>query len=1163
MTAREDPARAAASWGAPSPATLHAPSERGRALAARLLAAAALAWATPPARASPGAFSAVDPARIEAGSWYDGATIHVRGSVGAASQVAVRVTGPEERRAFNRRARIGGLLWGGVEHVWFDGAPSLYAVFTSAALGALAPGPVRERLSLGYDPLAAHATVRGHGAGDQALFRELVKLKESEGLYRIDPGAVRLSDAEGGRRAFDVAVPIPSTAPPGELDVAVFELADGAVVAHDAARVELRRVGMPAFLFRLSHEQGALSGILAVVVLLATGVAVDLLGSRRRARPHPALVLLSGLARTVDEAVLAARHRPRTRGDVALLQARYRLFRALLALNNEVLEDLTELEEESTWTSFRHPRVRMGIRALFDGTADLVGVLNELTEHRYFDLANVVATLRADVFRFLAQSEGRERSRLTLALSEIRSETASEVGDKALHLARVECDLGLRVPEGFVVTVAAYHELLEAGGLAARLRAVLAPARADDPEDFRRRCEEAQALVRGAAAPGAVADAIEAAARSLGDGERFAVRSSAAGEGGPLSFAGQFESCLNVPGRGLLEAWKRVVASRYAPRAVFYRRAAGLADVDTPMAVLVQRMVPARASGVLFTRLPDEPRGRALVVSATVGLGMAVSAGTPSADQLLVAREAPHAVLRRRISRKPARLVGAQDGVVAVALEEREQLRASIDDGEASRLAAAALAVERYFGAPQDLEWAFSERGELFILQARALRVERPRPAPGPVPEGARPLLRGGDPVWHGRAVGPVHVARTAEELEATGRGDLLVVPELLPDAVAVLPRVCGVVVERGAITGHAASLLREFRVPSLVGAAGAVASLATGAVVSLDVASRGVYAGALWPELRGRVPATALGERSLGLPAPLAGKLTKLSGAFFVGSWACQSLHDVVRFAHEKAIQAMFEVGDHLLASPLGGMRRVESREPLFVHLLDLGGGLRPGAGDGRSVRPEDVASAPFRALWRGLADAAFLPRRPERPPPSPSVLAATRAMSPGDEGAPNYACVTESYLNLNSRGGIERERLRVRPRRQAYHFVVVDSFLSENRNENHIRLRLKGGGAAPWQRTLRAEVGAGILRARGFTATVTGDLLNGWMAGVDRSAGAEALATIGRLLRFLARLDLWMTGEAEVGPRVEAFLDAEARARGEARADVVQPAAGAGAPG
>jgi pyruvate,water dikinase len=917
---------------------------------------------------------------------------------------------------------------------------------------------------------------------------------------------------------------------------------------------------MPALLHRLAHEHATLFGLLAVLALVASGIVVDLLGSRTPTQQHPAVVLLTGVVRGIDESVLASRHRPRSHEEVERMQAKYRLFRTFLALNNEVLENLAELEEESSWTSFHHVRVRMGIRALFDGTADLVAVLNELTGHRYFDLTNVVTSLRADVFRFIEKAAERNRARFTLQMKEIGSDTAEHVGEKAASLARLDCDLGLAVPEFFVVTAAAFREFLESGGLASQLRTILAPSRLDAPEDFRRRCETAQAIVRSARVPAAVARAIEEAYRSSGfpEGQCLAVRSSAGGEGGALSFAGQFDTYLDVPASRLVDAWKDVVVSRYSPRAVFYRHAAGLADVDTPMSVIFQRLIRARASGVLFTRRPDEPKGQVLLLSAGLGLGPEVAAGIANADQLVVSRAKPHRVLERRIAARPGGVVEPESGVIRLAVGPQEHLQASITDEDAARLSAVALDIERYFGGPQDIEWAFDGDGRMYVLQSRPLRTARPE-AYGAVAPGTPVLVQGGDPVWQGRAVGRVHLARTAAELESTPTGALLVVSELRPDCVRVLPRVCGIVAERGMITGHSASLVREFRIPTLFGVPGALDALAPGRRVSLDVASRSVFDGILWPELRGRLPATVRGHRAVGLPDLLAGKLTKLSGSAFVGTWACQSLHDVVRFAHEKAIQAIFDIGDRLLDSPIGGVRILDAGKPLYVHLLDLGGGIRPEAAPGDRVTPGEIASVPFRAVWRGLTDPDFHPQRPERPPPSPFVLAATLAMPPADGlGAPNYACITESYLNLSSRGGMERDPIRARPRRQAVHFVVVDSFLSDNPNENHIRMRLKGGGAAPWQRTLRAQVAAEILRLHDFTTTVTGDLMNGWIRGIDRDTGGERLASIGRLLRFLGRLDMWMTHEADVKERVDAFMEAEAAALAPASGGANGPAGG-----
>jgi pyruvate, water dikinase len=1098
---------------------------------------AAAACLVAPRPVAGGTFSSVEPARVEAGTFYSGATLHVHGRIGERSQVAIRVMGPSEHHTFNRRGKIGGLIWGGVEHVTFHHALSLYAVYTSAALPVVAPPALRARLLLGYETLEAQMEVVGAEVDKREMVDNFVHLKEREGLYRLAPGAVHLAEAEGGERTFDARVPLPATAPQGEVEVAVFEFADGSVAAEETTHVQLQRVGMPAYLFRLAHERGTLFGFLTVFVLLLTGVTVDILGSWKTTHGrHPALVAVATLGREIGGAFLSARVRVRSPEDLAQMHSRYRLFRNLLSLNNELLELLAELEEESSWTSFRHPRVRMGIRALFDGTADMVRVLNELTGERYFDLRNVVASVRADVSAFLAKAPESEDPRLTLQLGEVDAKTAGQVGGKALSLARVEADLARRVPASFVVTTEAYREFLEVEGLASELRTILAPARLDAPDDFRRRCEMAQDLVRQTRVPPAVVAAIHSACRAAAvpADEGVAVRSSAAGEDGELSFAGQFDTVLNVPEADVPEAWKKVVVSRFAPRAVFYRRAAGLAEVDTPMAVLVQHMVRARASGVLYTRRPDAPKGPELLITAGRGLGPEVSAGTASADELVVSRGSPDRVVERLIARKPARIVAAVGGGLAQLEEEAEtQPQASISDEDALRLAAAGIEIERYFGGAQDIEWALDEENQLFILQARPLRTEKAEAMRTDVPRDARLLLSGGSAAWPGRAVGPVHVARTVKEEEETPAGALLVVPQLLPDCVRLLPRVCGIVVERGTVTGHAASILREFRVPSLFGVAGAAEKLAPGQVVSLDAAGRRVFAGELWPELRGRLPVALRGRQTEGLPEALAGRLTKLSGSAFMGTWACQSLHDVIRFAHEMAIQAMFDIGDRLLDSPIGGVKRLDCPPPEYLYLVDLGGGLSPEAVSKPSVTADEIVSVPFRGLWRGLSDPQFEPRRLEGPGASFGSVLATTMVSAGarELGAPNYACITDNYLNLNSR--------------QAYHFAIVDSFLSANQNNNHVSMRLKGGGAPPWQRNLRAEFVAEVLRQHHFTVSVTGDLVNGWVRGIDVASGTDQLAMIGHLVRFLAQLDMWMTREAHVKEYVLTFGKAESAAR------------------
>ena len=114
------------------------------------------------------------------------------------------------------------------------------------------------------------------------------------------------------------------------------------------------------------------------------------------------------------------------------------------------------------------------------------------------------------------------------------------------------------------------------------------------------------------ALPQALESAISSgAAELLGQGGALAVRSSARGEGNARSYAGQFLSLLNVPASQAVDAYRRVIAARFRERALFYRLSAGLLEVDTPMAALFVKMIPARAAGIMYTRDPGNQIGRA------------------------------------------------------------------------------------------------------------------------------------------------------------------------------------------------------------------------------------------------------------------------------------------------------------------------------------------------------------------------------------------------------------------------------------------------------------------------------------------------------------------------------------------------------------------------
>ncbi|MFI6999312.1 phosphoenolpyruvate synthase [Nocardia sp. NPDC050175] len=208
---------------------------------------------------------------------------------------------------------------------------------------------------------------------------------------------------------------------------------------------------------------------------------------------------------------------------------------------------------------------------------------------------------------------------------------------------------------------------------------------------------------------------------SVGSG-RVAVRSSAAEEdGAQYSFAGQFESFLGVEGvsavvTAIIDCW----ASAYSERVLAYRgqhQCAGTAA----MAVIVQRMVDATASGVLFTRDPSAGRGEEFVISSVYGLGEGLVSGAVDADTVLVHRSTGK-IVHRLIGAKERRFRVADSGggVDTVSVETAARARLSITDDDIERLRSTGAAIVEAFGADQDIEWAF-ENDRLWILQSRAI----------------------------------------------------------------------------------------------------------------------------------------------------------------------------------------------------------------------------------------------------------------------------------------------------------------------------------------------------------------------------------------------------------------------------------------------------------
>jgi pyruvate,water dikinase len=816
------------------------------------------------------------------------------------------------------------------------------------------------------------------------------------------------------------------------------------------------------------------------------------------------------------------------------VRTKYASFRELLTANNESLELMARLQEDLQHVPPHRDVIEGPVTGIFERVRCVVGALEKLTGTTERILAESLAAQQHEIERFAAALQETVRARLAAWLSEVNAGSEQEVGSKASALGEIRNKLGLPVPDGFVLTTEAYSRYCGLP-LWQEIRDATHNLDLNDLDALHSVAARLRDKALNCPVPRAVEVAIAARVEALlKHGGSLAVRSSAKGEGGAKTFAGQFLSVLNVPREGALDAYKQVVASRFSDTALFYRLSTGLLEVDSPMAVLFLPMLAARAAGIMYTRDPGDAKSKTLWVTATRGLGAEIASGRTPADMFVVSRARPHAILSRAIVSKDEQLVPREGGGLAsVPLAADARGEPSVADTHVQTLAEWGLRLEDHYQTPQDVEWVLDQNDRLWIVQSRALaNVEiagaksRPRPK-------VEPRAQGGRTVYPGQAAGNAFLVDDIQRIGEAPPGSVVFIRKPSPEIVEVFPRIAGLVAEWGNVTGHAASLLREFQVPSVFQMTGVFDALTSGEPVSLDAVQARVYPGILWPSGRREAPlAEKYGPRAGA--DPIATRLLTLNlvdpNATNFRPSGCKSAHDVLRYCHEKAIEAMFAVNDYEFEHGAGGCRKLLTPLPFNLQVLDLGGGLAPVLADSRGVAPPEILSRPFQAIWGGISHPGVSWTR--KMPASLSDLASVLSSSIGPRedsmrplGEKSYLLVAHEYMNLNTR--------------LAYHYSLVDACLSDTPANNYISFRFEGGGATRQRRSLRARFLESCLLRHGFQVDRRTDLVNAWFRKAPPDQIAARLDMLGRLLACCSQLDMYMTSQEMMSWFVQQFLE------------------------
>ncbi len=823
------------------------------------------------------------------------------------------------------------------------------------------------------------------------------------------------------------------------------------------------------------------------------------------------------------------------------MERTFRRFRDVLDSNNRSLEIMADMGEVLGGDYlFDIQYVRRTYAALTEAVERSLADFDALTHGRHRRIGDVYRRIDGMIRSAVEQLPQQAPRDLVISFRRLNGESASYAGGKNANLGELRNVLGLSVPDGFAVTTAAFDEYLRRNRVLERLGAP-APAGGYTGTAL----EEAREAVLHGEMPPSLSREIERALAKLrarsGKDCFLAVRSSAVEEDGDFSFAGQFETELNVPAdpADVEQAYRRVVSSLFTPRSEAYHRRLGYDLRNMRMAVGCVVMVDAAVSGVLYSANPDgDPSS--IVINATWGLGTAVVEGTTDSDYFRVEKDRPWTVREQRIGAKTARVVRLPGGGIGTVPAGPEAGRPSLDPAQVAVLAETARKIELHFRRPQDIEWAIDGAGSVHFLQSRPLRLEisreglpeeRVTPADEPPP-----VTYAGRPVYKGVAAGTVHVLRNINDLEAVPQGAILVARHDSSNLVTIMPRVAAIITDTGAPTSHMASLCREFRIPTLVNAGDLTRRLSDGQQVTVQVGDEGVafYDGTVRRLLDRNVSSRMedlLEFRKkryllrfitpLNLVDPLRDEFTPK---------ACRTFHDILRFVHEKSVGELIDRAGHGRRSGAGA--RLELPVPAGLTVIDIGDGLRRRDGSG-TVTLDDVTSLPLRAVVSGMIHPGLW--RSDAVPLKvgdfmTSMLRAQDILADvGDAGA-NVAVVSREYANVSLKFG--------------YHFIILDCYRSETARNNHVYFRFVGGATDIVKRSRRLELIGKVLSARGFRVKTKGDLIVARQANIRPAEMDELLTDLGRLISYTRQLDAFMHDDASVDLYAESFLRGDYRA-------------------
>lgn len=792
----------------------------------------------------------------------------------------------------------------------------------------------------------------------------------------------------------------------------------------------------------------------------------------------------------------------------ALFKIKYRCFRELLTANNNALEAMAELETAlRDGRTFSMTFIRSKSTVVTVNVYKMVHNLRRMADDRYENLEKSFGRIQEQIDAIIDKEIILPEGDWIIPMVRVNRSLAELTGEKMANLGEAGTLPGITIPPGFAVTSSASRLFYLENNLYPEINRIFQQTDARDMEDMLAKSEEVQQLIINSTLPPELErqlyNQFDRVLEIVGGDVRLAVRSSALGEDlGRASFAGLYHTELDVDREHLIEAYKRVLASKYSPRAMTYRLTKGYRHEDIIMCVGCLAMIEATLSGICYSQSIGGRIGT-LDIFFSSGSAKGIVDGTKKTNRYMMERQPPHRLVDRVID------PGSGE---------------PLTEAQARELAAISMQLEHHFGSPQDIEWSIDPSGTIYVLQSRPISVHLFAQESGEatVFEDERLLMRGGVTGCPGAGSGPVCIVRSREDLIHFPKKSVLVVEHPLPEWAPLLKRAAALVAETGSEAGHLATISREFSLPSVLSLDHATQTLANGDIVTVDATNRAIYRGRVEELLAqsGQRPNPMEGSPvhktltdALKLITPLT--FTDPASPYFRAA-LCTTMHDITRFCHEKSVIEMFDFGKRYRFDE-GAAKRMVDNLPLEWWVINLSDGFTPDFDPSKKyINVNEIVSTPMIAIWQGMH--AF----PWEGPPSVSMrgmgaILFQSAMNPALDPAvaskmnqKNYFLVSRNYCNLSVRLG--------------YHYAMIEAFISSLRTERYVTFRFKGGAADESRRIGRIELLAEILARFDFRIELTGDALTARVEKRTQKFLFSRLKVLGYLTIHTRQIDMVM---------------------------------------